>query len=201
MQNRRRCAARKPPPTTRTCRDRLLRICRCAGVGHPWVVPFDEDLHERVWRAFNSELSVRTDAHGLIARSDGCAAWVDAVDVYSSVARVRTCLIVTPHRAARAGAAPRFSWIPGLDEPVDLGASVATAMQVDGHPLSTSDDTLHHTSAGWSSDGMSEASWWMPRIPTSELAVTISVPTLDLEGTVTFDTSSWSARVAQVLSI
>lgn len=164
-------------------------------------MPFDEDLHDRVWRAFNSEVPVRTDAHGLIARSEGCAAWVDAVDVYSSVVLVRTYLIVTPHRAARAGTAPSFSWIPGPTEPVDLGAIVATAIQVDGHTFNTSDDTLHHTSAGSSSAGMSNASWWTPRIPTSELAVTVSVPTLNLEGTVTFDTSFWPERVAQVLSI
>lgn len=163
-------------------------------------MPFDQSLHERVWRAFNSEVPVRADAHGLIARAEGCAAWVDAVDLYSSVLLLRTCLIVTPERAARAGT-PHLSLANALSEEDHAVAAVVTTIDVDGHTFSEADGTIHHTSAGWSSSGQSHISWWLPSIPARELGVSIRASNLGLAGTVKFDASSWPSRTGPILSL
>lgn len=163
-------------------------------------MPFDDSFHERVWRAFNSEVPVRVDAHGLVARADCCAAWVDAVDLYSSVLRLRMCIIVTPERAARAGTPHlRLTSDPPLDG--REGAVLETAVDIDGDRFSEADGTLHHAGAGSSSSGMSHISWWLPSIPARELAVSVRATSLGLAGTVTFDASSWPSTTAGILSL
>jgi hypothetical protein len=169
-------------------------------VRHAGFVPFDDLVHQRVWRAFNSEVPVRTGAYGVIARADGCAAWVDAVDVYSSVLLLRTCLIVTPERAARSGT-QSFSWTRDMAEGDHAALAVMTLVEVDGQQFSETDGTLHHGATGSSSSGRSHVSWWLPRVPAGELAVSVRASSVDLAGTIKFDTSSWPLTTARVLSL
>jgi hypothetical protein len=176
------------------------RAWKAAPVRHAGFVPFDDLVPDRVWRAFNSEVPVRTGAYGVIALADGCAAWVDAVDLYSSALLLRTCLIVTPERAARSGT-QSFSWTRDIAEGDHAALAVMTLVEVDGQPFSETDGTLHHGAAGSSSSGRSHASWWLPCVPAGELAVSVRASSVDLAGTIKFDTSSWPSKTARVLSL
>jgi hypothetical protein len=167
---------------------------------HLGFMSFDkDDAHERVWRALNSEVPCRTSAHGLIARAEGCVAWVEAVDLFSTVLRFKTCLIVTPERAAKTGA-PYFSF---HDDPPDANgaAAVETLVDLGAHQFSQADGTLHSTGGSASSSGISHVDFWLPFIPSEQLAVRVRASMLDLDGIIKFDASTWPSMTRPILSL
>jgi hypothetical protein len=157
------------------------------------------DLHDRLWPVFNSEVPVTTDAHGLVGRGDACAAWVDAVYLFSSFVVVRTCLIFRPDRYASSGRSSVSLDRAGFDD--DGPSEVATTIDLDGRSLSTSDGTLHVGGASSTSSGRSTVTWWLPAIPTSRLEVAVEWARGGLQGRVEFDTSEWRSAANAVLSI
>lgn len=157
----------------------------------------DLDLHAR-WPIFNSEVPVTTTANGLVGQGDGCAAWVDAVYLYSSFVLVRTCLIVRPDQFAD-DSHNIVSLVDGGDD-ID-GPAVETTVTLDDLSLSTADGTLHFGTAGASSSGRSEAEWWLPSIPLSRLEVNVQWPQGGLSGSIGFDASAWRTAASGALAI
>lgn len=167
--------------------------------GHDGFMPYDADLHERIWPVFNSEVPVTTNASGLVCRGEECAAWVDAVYLFSSFLVVRTCLIARPERYATGGDHRSVSLVDGgFDD--DGPSEVVTTISVDGRPNSTSDGTLHFGGAETSA-GRSEVTWWVPSIPVARLEVAVRWPRGALEGVVEFETGEWRNAATAILSV
>lgn len=146
----------------------------------------------------NSEVPITTTANGLIARSEGCAAWVDAVYLYSSFLLVRTCLILRPDLLTEDPRGVLSLVDAGFD--LDGPPEVQTTATVDTRPFSTSDATLEFCDAEGSTT-RAQAVWMLPTVPRNRLEVDVLWPAGGLRGSIAFDATGWVTAASAIHSI
>lgn len=159
---------------------------------------YEDSVHEAYWAALHTQVPVTVLAGGLLARADGCLAWVQNVRLYDAGVLFDMSLIVSPARLSELGMPyVNMTGHPGLmDEPPE----VETRVVIDGVRTTSADGSLHNA-GGDSSPGTSHATWWIPGVPASLVLVGISWPHAAFAGEHVMDAESWPDQIPEVLRI